>query len=211
MLSGRRRAGAAGRPAAPATISAESLDADLVSAARAGDEQAIGHLLRRHYSRIYTLCYRMLGERRDAEDAAQDALIAIVRGLDRFDGRAAFGTWAHRVTANVCFDELRRRRRRPTTAEMPDEIAATHGPAPESMAVDRVALEQALIELPEEYRVAVVLRDVADFDYAEIAEWLGVPPGTVRSRIARGRAALAEQLGPGGNPPAPARRPRELT
>jgi RNA polymerase sigma-70 factor, ECF subfamily len=82
-------------------------------AAQAGDRAALDALLRRHYDRIYAVCRRMTGQDADAADAAQDAMIAIVRGLPRFDGRAAFGTWAYRIASNACIDELRRRKRRP--------------------------------------------------------------------------------------------------
>jgi len=91
-------------------------DSDLIEAAQAGDRQALDALLRRHYDRVYGICRRMTGNDHDALDAAQDALIAITRGIDRYDGRAAFSTWAYRVTTNACLDELRRRKRRPLPA-----------------------------------------------------------------------------------------------
>jgi RNA polymerase sigma-70 factor (ECF subfamily) len=129
-----------------------------------------------------------------------------VRGLPRFDGRASFATWAYRVTSNACLDELRRRRRRPAAGLPTDggEEPATGAPVDTAVA-DRVTLDEALAQLPDDFRMAVVLRDVADFDYAEIAGLLDIPPGTVRSRIARGRAALAAALG--GNRASPPRRP----
>lgn len=146
------------------------------------------------------MCRRITGNDADAADAAQEALIAMVRGLDRFDGRSAFSTWAYRIATNASLDELRRRKRRPLTGVDGGEDAdgnprhepvdhRSHGPI--DAVADRAALEAALVELPDDFRLAVVLRDVADLDYAEIAEVLGVPTGTVKSRIARGRAALA--------------------
>jgi RNA polymerase sigma-70 factor (ECF subfamily) len=192
------------RPGYAASITA---DAELVAAAQCGDEAALDALLRAHYERIYALCRRITGNDADAADAAQDALISIVRGLPRFDGRASFATWAYRVTSNACLDELRRRRRRPITG-LPEH----DGPEPDRRDVpldttvaDRVTFDEALARLPDDYRIAVVLRDVADLDYAEIAALLEIPPGTVRSRIARGRAALAAWLG--GNRSSPPRRP----
>src|SRR5262245_65062461 len=88
-------------------------DHDLIAAARAGDRSALDALLRRHYDRIWTLCRRLAGNHADAQDATQEALIALTRGLASFDGRAAFTTWSYRVATNACLDELRRRSRRP--------------------------------------------------------------------------------------------------
>jgi RNA polymerase sigma-70 factor (ECF subfamily) len=172
-------------------------------AAQAGDRAALDALLRRHYDRIYAVCRRMTGQDADAADAAQDAMIAIVRGLPRFDGRAAFGTWAYRIASNACIDELRRRGRRPDPG-LPDleHERRDPGPGTSETVVDRLTLDDALLALPEDFRAAVVLRDQLGMDYAEIAEVLDIPPGTVRSRIARGRRALAASLH--GNQGAPA-------
>jgi RNA polymerase sigma-70 factor (ECF subfamily) len=170
------------------------------------------------------LCRRLTGNHADAQDALQDALIAIARGIRRFDGRAAFSSWAYRVTTNACLDELRRRRRRPLPAS-PDadgydlapgvvgaggaagRVPGFGGGAAEAV-VERLDIDAALARLPQDFRAAVVLRDLCDLDYAEIARVLDVPPGTVRSRIARGRALLADLLGnPGGFPERPSTRP----
>jgi RNA polymerase sigma-70 factor (ECF subfamily) len=150
----------------------------------------------------------LAGNEADALDATQEALIAIARGIRRFDGRAAFTTWAYRVATNACIDELRRRRRRAVPG-LPDDLGQGEVAAIASVAIDglpdRLAIDAALAELPEEFRAAVVLRDLCDLDYAEIAEALAIPPGTVRSRIARGRAQLARRLGAGNQPADPAR------
>lgn len=123
-------------------------------------------------------------------------MIAIVRGLPRFDGRAAFSTWIYRITTNACLDELRRRRRRPDPGLPELERAPSDGaPGLASTVTDAVAVDEALAALPADFRAAVVLRDVCRLDYAEIAEVLSIPAGTVRSRIARGRAVLARALG----------------
>jgi RNA polymerase sigma-70 factor (ECF subfamily) len=143
----------------------------------------------------------MTGNDHDALDATQDALIAITRGLARYDGRAAFSTWAYRVTTNACLDELRRRRRRPVPeAELMVDTPYASGPALDQTAVDRLTIDDALAALPPDFRAPVVLRDVLGLDYAEIADVLGIPPGTVRSRIARGRRALAERIGRNQDP-----------
>ena len=147
----------------------------------------------------------MCRDRGDAEDATQEALVAIVRGLPRYDGRAAFTTWSYRVATNACLDQLRRRARRPQPTEMAElgdgSEPGTHpgsrseDPGDRAVAAEhRTRLQRALADLPEEFRLPVVLRDVADLDYAEIAELLDLAPGTVRSRISRGRARLADAL-----------------
>lgn len=173
-------------------------DAALVRRASAGDRGALDELLERHVDRIHSVCRRICGPD-DAFDATQDALIAITRAIGRFDGRSAFTTWIHRIATNAALDEVRRRNRRPapvtTDANSPIALVpATRSSDPERV-VDRLDLDAALAAIPVEFRVAVVLRDVADLDYAEIAETLEIPIGTVRSRIARGRAALARELG----------------
>lgn len=186
-----------------------AVDAALVDAARGGDRDALEKLLRRHHDRIVALCRQLCRNPIDAEDAAQESLIAVVRGLDRFDGRSRFSTWVYRVTTNACLDELRRRRRRPEPADdaHASEVVAT-GADPADAALrsaERAVLAAALDGLPEEFRAPLVLRDVADLDYATIGEILDLAPGTVRSRIARARARLAAELphlspaGPDGN------------
>jgi RNA polymerase sigma-70 factor (ECF subfamily) len=180
-------------------------DADLVARAQEGDRRALDDLLRRHHDRIHALARRLTGNDADAADATQEALISIVRGLPRFDQRAAFGTWAYRVATNACLDELRRRGRRPR----PDPDAFLHVASvasdPGDVVSARLDVDAALATLPLEFRAAVVLRDLCALDYAEIGDVLGIPPGTVRSRIARGRAAIAQHL---GNPGADDERPR---
>ncbi len=184
----------------PGTDDPRGDDRQLVAAAQAGDRRALETLLARHYDRVHAVCRRIAGSSRDADDAAQEAMISIVRGLPRFDGRAQFSTWVYRIATNAALDELRRRRRRPALAPVDDEgqPADLVDPLAErtvEASVDRLSIDAALAALPEDFRVAVVLRDVGDLDYAEIAEALGVPVGTVKSRIARGRSQLAAALG----------------
>lgn len=177
-------------------------DNELVAAARAGDRYALDQLLRRHYDRIHAVTRRIAGETRDADDATQEALIKIVRSLANFDGRSSFGTWAYRIATNAALDELRKRKRRPALHAVHDDESGEISLEPvdtmsarriESIA-DRLALDEALEDLPDDFRSAVVLRDVGDLDYSEIAEVLDVPVGTVKSRIARGRKLLADRL-----------------
>ena len=175
-------------------------DRNLVAAAQAGDRAALEQLLRRHYDGIHAVCRRIAGGTRDADDATQEAMISVVRGLPRFDGRSAFSTWVYRIATNAALDELRRRRRRPSLHVVTDDHGAPDPADPMAerhldAIAEREALDAALADLPEEFRVAVVLRDVADLDYTEIAAVLDVPIGTVKSRIARGRGQLADRLG----------------
>jgi RNA polymerase sigma-70 factor (ECF subfamily) len=192
----------------------ERPDDDLVAAAQRGDGAAMDLLLRRHYDRVHAVCRRIAGSTRDADDAAQEAMIRVVRSIDRFDGRAAFGTWVYRIATNTALDELRKRKRRPQLhvvadddrdrgpMEPVDELAHRSVDA----VVDRIAIDEALAALPDDFRTPVVMRDVGDLDYAEIAAELGIPVGTVKSRIARGRKLLLEQL---GNRDGPSERPTD--
>jgi len=193
-------------------------DRALVTAAQAGDRAALERLLRLHHDRIHGVCRRITGNEADAADATQEALIAVVRGLRRFDGRSAFSTWVYRVATNASLDELRRRKRRPLSVVRDDERndhehADPDADQPFDRIDDRDEVEAALMDVPDDFRIPVVLRDVADLDYAEIAETLGVPIGTVKSRIARGRGmlgtALARRAQEPGNRTADPQRPTE--
>lgn len=184
-------------------------DEALLTAIRSGDRSALEHMLRRHQSMIWAICRRITGDDHTAADASQEAMISVVKNLHRFDGHSALRTWIYRVSTNAALDEVRRRGRRPEV--MADESlhrrsgTVSNG---ESVVNDRMLVDAALAELPPDFRAAVVLRDLADLDYAEIGDILGVPPGTVRSRIARGRRALATRLSSHeGNPSAPSERP----
>jgi RNA polymerase sigma-70 factor (ECF subfamily) len=190
---------------------AEPDDDHLVSRARAGDAAALDELLRRHHDRIHAVCRRLTGNDADALDATQEALISVVRGLPRFDGRSSFSTWVYRIATNAALDELRRRKRRPVVslddARPGRREPVGTGPSISQTVSDRLDIDAALALVPLEFRAPVVLRDLCQLDYAEIAEILGIPPGTVRSRISRGRAVLATHLAEGeGNPEPPADR-----
>lgn len=156
--------------------------------------------MERHGTRVYNLCLRILGDPDEAADASQDTFLAALRKLHTFRGEAAFTTWLHRVTVNACYDSLRRKRRRPLlhiVHDEDDELPEPALPAPDHS--DRIALsvdvERALLEIPEEFRIALVLADVRDLPYDEISQVLDIPVGTVKSRVFRGRAALGRVLG----------------
>lgn len=137
------------------------------------------------------MCRRLTGADADAADALQNTLISVARGLHDFDGRSRFSTWAYRIAVNASFDELRRRRRR---ADTPLEGVERSAPDETDLVDLRLAIDGALRSLSPELRAVVVLRDLCGLDYAEIAEVLRIPGGTVRSRIARGRGALVAAL-----------------
>ena len=167
----------------------------LVRRAVNGDRAALDTLLREQYPRILTACRRLLGRHADADDAAQNALVSIVRNIGSFDQRSSFSTWVWRIATNAALDEIRRRGRRDVPSsdrhdfDRPDQSAAAV-----SSLDDRQIVEAALLRLPLEFRTAVVLRDLVDLDYDEIADVLDIPIGTVRSRISRGRSQLADLL-----------------
>ncbi|HVM07643.1 MAG TPA: sigma-70 family RNA polymerase sigma factor [Acidimicrobiales bacterium] len=180
--------------------------------AQRGDRASVDALLRRHLDAIHGVCRRITGNDADAADATQEALIAVVRGLPRFDGRSAFSTWVYRVATNACLDELRRKKRRPDPVD-DDELLVSGGAggdARESLASQaalKLDVDAALRRLPVEFRAPVVLRDLSGLDYAEISEVLDVPVGTVKSRISRGRAMLADLLQGNPSPPPDRRTP----
>lgn len=186
-------------------------DPDLVAAACRGDRRATEELLRTHQPMIWAICRRIVGDDHTAADASQEALISIVRSLSRFDGRSNIRTWIYRVATNAALDELRRRRRRPDPVSH-DVLTTGAGTSPSGVGAidDRLLIDEALAKLSPEFRAAVVLRDLVDLDYAEIGDVLGLAPGTVRSRIARGRRVLAEHLRDAdGNPQSTTERPTD--
>jgi RNA polymerase sigma-70 factor (ECF subfamily) len=171
-------------------------DAGLLRAHVAGDGDAFGELVRRHRDRLWAVALRTLGDREEAADAVQDALISAYRSAERFRGDSAVTTWLHRIVVNSCLDRARRRQARPTVP-LP-ETDVTPAPAPDrDTAMD---VRQALQQLPAEQRAALVLVDVQGYAVAEAAVILGVAEGTIKSRCARGRARLALLLGHLRNP-----------
>jgi RNA polymerase sigma-70 factor (ECF subfamily) len=181
-------------------------DDDLVRRFRAGEPEAFTDLVRRHQHRVYAVCLRVLGDADAAADVAQDTFLTVLRKLEGFRGDAAFTTWLHRVAVNACYDELRRKRRRPMLHVVADD-GLEHEPGPPAPDhADEVAgtrdLAAALASIPEEFRVTLVLADVQDMAYEQISKVLDVPVGTVKSRVHRGRLALAAAMGidPGREP-----------
>lgn len=173
-------------------------DRELAARAARGDDDAFAELVRRHERRVYNLALRMLGRPEDARDASQDAFVSCYRNLARFRGDAAFSTWLHRIAINACYDALRRRREVLGLDEAPEPPpAADHGDA----VTTSVDVRRALLAVPEEFRTVLVLHDIQDLGYDEIARILQVPIGTVKSRLHRARVALGRAMA--GEPPAP--------
>ncbi|MFF5295110.1 RNA polymerase sigma factor SigM [Paractinoplanes globisporus] len=185
-------------------------DADLLRAHLDGDAQAFAVLVRRHRDRLWAVALRTIGDREEAADAVQDALLSAHRNAARFRGDSAVTTWLHRIVVNACLDRIRRRQAHPTVP-LPDGNRTDDRPSapePAAPAPDHDAalmVRQALAALPAEQRAAIVLVDVQGYPVAEAAEILGVAEGTIKSRCARGRARMALTLGglrgDAGDPP----------
>jgi RNA polymerase sigma-70 factor (ECF subfamily) len=172
--------------------SAPATDAELLAAHVDGDADAFGELVRRHRDRLWAVALRTLGDREEAADAVQEALLSAFRRADTFRGEAAVTTWLHRIVVNACLDRVRRRASRPTTPlDDLDPAAPGDGPA---TAEQRIDIARALATLPEGQRVALVLVDMQGLPVSQVAEIMGVAEGTVKSRCARGRSALAPLL-----------------
>lgn len=169
-------------------------DTALLQLCREGDSRAFGELVGRHRAHAWAVCLQITGHHHDAEDAFQDALTAAWQNLHRFRGDAKFSTWLHRIAANAALATMRRRTPDPTA---PDDLVELHDPA--SLSADRVAdvdvVRRALAQLPEDFRVAIVLREFAELSYADIAAHQGVGVQTVKSRISRARTQLVAALG----------------
>lgn len=198
----------------PRAATDDDTDLALVRAVQRGEKDALAPLLERYQDRLFGVCVRMVGDRDLAADLTQDAMIKAIEGISTFDERAKFSTWVIRVTMNVCLSKLRSERlRRHASLE---QLAAGTGQRPSdrpsvpSALIDRdrehagaesVELEDfrrrvsaALLRVAPEQRAILVLRDSRGLDYEQIAEALGVPVGTVKSRLFRARAALREAM-----------------
>ena len=169
-------------------------DEALLDAFVKGEEAAYTVLMRRHEDRIFALAFRMTGDRSDALEATQDAFISAFRQAASFRRDAAFGTWLYRIAINACRDLLRKRRRLPEPVGDILETSPSSSARLDEAVATRVDVAQALARLPEDYKQAVALHDLGGVAYEEIAAIAGVPIGTVKSRISRGRRMLAHML-----------------
>ncbi|MDQ1656907.1 MAG: polymerase sigma-70 factor, subfamily [Cryptosporangiaceae bacterium] len=199
---------AAGPPAAVAGdpshgAGAEPSDRELLAAHVAGDPEAFGLIVARHRDRLWAVALRTLGDREDAADAVQDALISAYRAAGNFRGEAAVTTWLHRIVVNACLDRARSRKSRqtvPLPETGPNEPAEPGDPMEQRDTA--LAVHRALADLPDDQRAALVLVDLQGHSVADTAQILGVAEGTIKSRCARGRARLAVSLGYLRNPDA---------
>jgi RNA polymerase sigma-70 factor (ECF subfamily) len=190
------------RPTPPPGAGDEAAERDraLLARLRRGDERAFTELIRRHQDRVFDLGYRMLGDRQEAEDLSQEIFVAVHRGLKTFRGDSKLSTWIFRVAKNHCLNRLvyLRRHGAGRTQGLDEGPEPTVDPAaarPDRQLERRerrAILERALAELDEAQRMIVVLRDIEGLDYEEIAGVLDEPLGTVKSRLHRARAALAQ-------------------
>ena len=174
---------------------------DMIERASRGDAAAFNRLMEQHERRMYAVALRMCGNREDAQDCLQEAMLRVYRAIGGFKGQSSFSTWVYRITMNTCLDELRRKKNRQSTS-LDSLLDMGWSPsddtnAPEKQAIRselRRNLNRAIQELPEEMRSAVVLRDIQGFSYEEIAHMLEINVGTIKSRISRGREKLREKM-----------------
>lgn len=171
-------------------------DRDLAMQARRGEAEAFGELVRRYQVSVFNVCYRLLGERREAEDLAQEAFLRAYQRLETFDADRAFGPWIRRVAANACLNRLEG----PAPADLPlDEErdqAVDHRPEiAHEQAEQAGTIRAAIHSLPPHYRVVIELRHFQEMSYDEIAAALDIPLSDVKSRLFRARRILAEKLG----------------
>lgn len=184
-------------------------DRDLVSQAQAGDRTAFNRLVLAHQNRVLTLCVRLLGDRHDGEDAAQEAFVKAYCGLKRFKGESQFSTWLYRIAVNACRNRRRswasRLRKRSASLDAPSgadgegpprELGDTRMTPDKDLRRHRIAahVKDALRTLPPIHRELIVLRDMQGKSYEEIECIVGVSLGTVKSRLARAREAMRERL-----------------
>jgi len=179
-----------------------SLEADaLIERCLQGDQVAWEAIVRQYWRRVFNVAYKFVGRHDQAEDLTQDVFLKVFRSLATFDRRANFQTWLISVSRNLCIDHYRSVRKERETI---DRDVRTDDLAPASPGVSPLAalerrdqaeqLREALQHLPDTLRAAVVMRDIQELSYQEIAEQLALPEGTVKSRINRGRHELARQL-----------------
>lgn len=179
---------------------------ELIARLQKRDEAAFEELIRQYEKKVYTLCFRMCGNSEDAEEAAQDAFLALWRGIGRFRQESSLSTWIYRLATNACIDTLRRRKKQSGSVSLDDEElfvdAVDTSPQPQETVEHRETqklLQEGLSALPEEYRKVLILREIEGLSYTEIAESASIELGTVKSRISRGRSLLRNFLSGNGN------------
>lgn len=171
-------------------------DIELVGRVVSGDHDAFNTIMLRHEDRVFSVCLRITGDRDRALDATQETFLTVFRKAGQFKGDAALGTWIYRIAVNTCYDQLRKAKRR-RTDPIPDHLDPVDPSAENEIdsAALRPEIRAALDKIPTDFRAAIVLSDIEGMSMTEVAQVLGVPAGTVKSRLFRGRRLLAEHLG----------------
>lgn len=180
---------------------------DLIKKAQEGNAEAFEQLIADYEKRILNYCFRMLGNLSDAEDAAQEVFVKVYRFIDSFNGQSSFSTWLYRIASNVCLDLLRKAKRQPkdtVSIHQENEEGESYSIAIEDTEPDpyeraqlseaQRVLKEALNQLSDEHKQVVILRDIEGLSYEEIAEAMGIAPGTVKSRLNRARQVLKKLL-----------------
>ncbi|MHB1125718.1 MAG: RNA polymerase sigma factor [Bacillota bacterium] len=181
-------------------------DDDLIARSRKGEEEAFEALVSRYQRQVYTVAYRFMGNHDDASDLAQEAFIRAFYSMKSFRGDSSFKTWIHQIVANVCRDELRKRQRQQTVS-LDEPYLTEDGPmarqasgwdlSPEQLYEEKEGsehLQKLIDELPPEYRMVLVMREIQDMSYEEIASQLDCSLGTVKSRLSRARKILRDKI-----------------
>ena len=187
----------------PADLPAASPDAieTVIQRCLHGDQSAWDLIVRQHWRKVFNVAYKFVGKHDEAEDLAQDIFLKVFKSLDTFDRRANFQTWLVSVSRNLCIDHYRSVRKERETINRDVDAGELSPASPDESPFDAIEqrdrvtlLRQALAALPESLRTAVLMRDIQERSYQEIAETLRLPEGTVKSRINRGRTELARQI-----------------
>lgn len=192
------------------TLPGAADEAEIIERSKAGDRVAFNELVRRHQKKVFNLCYRIMGNREEAEDVTQEVFITVYKALRGFRGDSAFSTWIHRVAANHCKNRLKhlKRRRYFQTSSIDETYETGEGEQKKEYASDEfdspeeemertqtyAEINKAIAELEDEYKIVIVMRDVRGLSYQEIADALELKEGTVKSRIHRARLELQAKL-----------------
>jgi RNA polymerase sigma-70 factor (ECF subfamily) len=177
-------------------VTTAAQDAQLLARVVEGDHDAFNQIMRNHEDRVFSVCLRLMGNREQALDATQETFLTTFRKAAQFKGNSALGTWIYRIAVNTCYDQLRKQKRR-RTDPMPEHIDPADHAAEDAVeaAALRPDIQRALAAIPRDFRIAIVLSDIEGLGLPAVAEILGVPVGTVKSRVFRGRRLLAAELG----------------
>lgn len=182
-------------------------DIDLVVRTLKGDEEGFEKLVEKYQNKVYTLCYRYSGNDEDACDLAQEAFIKAYRSLDSFKGSSRFGTWLYRITTNVCLDEIRRKKRRIQADSLDQPVEGWDNEMARIVTDDTNTIDTLyeqrelsqyiqtlLMQMKPEHRMVLLLKDIMEFSYEEIAQMLNISSGTIKSRLSRARELLRRKL-----------------